>query len=199
MQTPYRKWINIHRQLVIAPVKSSKRTFGRKYASFGDFTQVSVGQRFTIHRHAEDIFKRCERAFFMLRKSPYQGVIKPFSMRDMGFSAVQLRLFRNRRLIFRPHNDNFPFLPSDDKACFRTDVFLFWKNILSKLFTSVFAWIYVFLSQATFVPQRRKRHNSTAGTVLWSTNMIINPIYFAFCKLINKFAFCKHIYMYVYI
>lgn len=29
--------------------------------------------------------------------------------------------------------------------------------------------------------------------------MIINPIYFAFCKLINKFAFCKHIYMYVYI
>ena len=116
---------NIHRQLVIAPVKPSRRTFGRKYASFGDFAQVSVGQRFTIHHHAKDIFKRCERAFFMLRKSPYQGVIKPFSMRDMGFSAVRLRLFRNRRLIFRPHNDNFPFLPSADKACFRTDVFLF--------------------------------------------------------------------------
>lgn len=121
----YYNCINIHRQLVIAPVKSSKRTFGRKYASFGDFTQVSVGQRFTIHHHAKDIFKRCERAFFMLRKSPFQGVIKPFSMRDMGFSAVRLRLFRNRRLIFRPHNDNFPLLPSADKASFRTDVFLF--------------------------------------------------------------------------
>jgi len=86
---------------------------------------VSVGQRFTHNHYAEYIFMRCERAFFMLRKSPYQGVIKPFSACDMGLSAVRLRLFRNRRLIFRPHNDNFPFLPSDDKACFRTDVFLF--------------------------------------------------------------------------
>lgn len=121
----YTSSTNIHRQLVIAPVKPSRRTFGRKYASFGDFAQVSVGQRFTLNHHAKDIFKRCERAFFMLRKSPYQGVIKPFSMRDMSFSAVQLRLFRNRRLIFRPHDDIFPLLPSADKASFRTDVFLF--------------------------------------------------------------------------